>query len=98
VRFGEGHPQPVLVVQRYDQVDMIEHRAISLDLRAGTPRRRRDQPTVQPIIAGPEEHRLTTIAALGDMMWQPRHNHARNPGHCRSLQLPSSLIEIKKLR
>jgi hypothetical protein len=30
--------------------------------------RRRDQTAVELIILGPEEHRLATIAALGDMM------------------------------
>jgi hypothetical protein len=71
-------------------MDMIGHQAMSPDLRAGTPRRRRDQRTVQLIIPGPEEHRLAMIAALRDMMWQARHNYARNPGHCSCLQLPSS--------
>jgi hypothetical protein len=43
VRFREGRPQPIVVGRRHDQVDMIGHQAISPDLRAGTPRRRRDQ-------------------------------------------------------
>jgi hypothetical protein len=69
---------------------MIGHQGLSPDRRAGTPRRRSDQPTVQLIVPGPEEHRLATIAALREMMWQARHNDARNPGRCPCLQLPSS--------
>jgi hypothetical protein len=60
---------------------MIGHQTISPDLRIGAARRRRDQTAVEPIILGSEEHRLAAIAALGDMMRQARHNHARNPRH-----------------
>jgi len=49
-------------------MDMIGHQAISPDLRIGATCRRRDQTAVEPIILGPEKHRLATIAAPGDMM------------------------------
>src|SRR5437868_5648780 len=69
---------------------MIGHQAISPDLRTGATRRRRDQTAVKPIILGSEEHWLAAIAALGDMMRQARHNHARNPSHSLASNLPGS--------
>ena len=47
VRFGKSRPQPIVIGRRHDQADIIRHQAISLYLRASTPRRRRDQLTVQ---------------------------------------------------
>jgi hypothetical protein len=71
-------------------MDMIGHQAINPDLRAGATRRRRDQTAVKPIILGPEEHRLAAIAALGDMVRQARHNHARHPGHALASYSPAT--------
>jgi hypothetical protein len=68
----------------------LGHQAISPDFRTGAARRGRDHTAVKLIILGAEEHRLTAIAALGDMMRQTRHDHARNPGHASASNSPAA--------
>src|SRR6266436_1787180 len=92
VRFGKGRPQPVLVGRRHDRVDLIGHQAMSPDLRIDATCRRRDQTAVEPIILGSEEHRLTAIAALGNMMRQARQHHARHSSHAHASNLPGSVV------
>ena len=81
VRLAECRAQPVHVARHGKDVNVIGHQAIGPDFGPrflGGGGKQRD---VMRIVVVFEEHALTVIAPLRDMVWNTGQDNARKAGH-----------------
>ena len=74
MRVGKCGPQTAFVGRNQDQMDMVRHQAVAPHLDASDPATLRDQSTIFGIVILAEENRLPPVAALRNVMRNPRYD------------------------